>query len=425
MNRQLSAAIIATFRSMSAAEHRSRLRAFPAVSWERNLSWLDASGLALYFLKQLRLLGIEDSVPPSIRSQLEQRHADNQRRTACLLEEFARINNALSARDIHYANLKGFTLVPDYCPDLSLRCQMDCDFLIDPDEAAQSCNILSSLGYSVVAANRHVIELKTTGGNTPRITDLYKANRERVVELHLCDDARPDRHPSLLERVRLLTIHGGRYPALSADDMFLSQASHLFRHLRSEWTRVSWLLELKQCVAAHSGDAGFWQAVRTRADHDQQSTMAISASLLMARKAFGNCVGGELAGWSPERLPASTALWIERYGNEVLLAGFPGSKLYLILEQELSAGEQTKFMVRRRLFPRRAPGRFAVNPSSGLVQRARAARASCSYFLFRMRFHIAAGSQYLVESWRWNRLRKRRLVKDAYPAANCAVNAAD
>lgn len=425
MDRELAATVIATFRATDAPHHRQTLRTFAPRRWKRNFHWLDASGLALYFLQKLRSLKIDDAIPESVLSQLERRHADNEQRTASLFDEFVRLNTALTGAYVQYVNLKGFTHVPDYCSNPSLRYQMDCDFLIEARDATRCCDILRLLGYSIVAANHHVIELKTVGADTPRICDLYKATPQRVVELHLCDDSRPDRHSSLLQRSRLLQIRGGEYPALPAEEMFLAQTSHLFRHLRSEWTRISWLLELKHFVAARHNDALFWQAVRLRADHDQQGTVAVGASLQIAQKAFGQLACDELTNWSVERLPPAVALWIERYGDEVLVSDFPGSKLYLILEQALCDGRQTRFMIRRRLFPRRTPAKFVASPSHNPMQQLKVGWVSCRYFFFRLRFHMAAGSQYFVESWRWKRLRKSNSIKDAYHPTDCAANAAD
>lgn len=425
MDRDLAVAVVATFRATDTENHARILRRFAPQSWKRTFHWLDASGLALYFLQMLRKLSIEEAIPKSVLSQLKQRHLDNEQRTASLFDEFARLNAALTCAGMRYVNLKGFTYVPDYCPDPSLRYQMDCDFLIEARDAAQCSDLLTALGYSIVAANARVIELKTGGPHIPKISDLYKVASQRVVELHLCDDSHPDRHSSLLERRQLLRMRGAEYPALSPVDMFLSQTSHLFRHLRSEWTRSSWLLELKRFVAARSNDASFWQAVRLRADRDEQASLAVGASLRMAKNVFGHFACVDLTNWSVERLPAAVALWIERYGAEVVLADFPGNKLYLVLEQALCDERQTRFMIRRRLFPRRAPGSFVASPAGSPMKKLQGTWASCKYFFFRLRFHVVAGSQYFIESQRWNRLRKRRLPKDAYHPANCAANAAE
>ena len=66
MDRQLAAAVIATFRDADAAQHKERLKRFSARRWQRNFRWLDASGLALYFLQALRTRNIEDAAPADI-----------------------------------------------------------------------------------------------------------------------------------------------------------------------------------------------------------------------------------------------------------------------------------------------------------------------------------------------------------------------
>ena len=403
MIRQLSAAVIASFRDSAPAQHRRLLSCFSARQWQENFSWLDASGLALYFLDQLRTANTEGDIPASILAQLEQRHADNQQRTRALFEEFVRINTAFGAAGLEYVNLKGFTLVPDYCRDLSLRCQMDFDFLLRGHQAQSCREVLHGLGYSLMASNAHVMEFKSNAGSVPHVRDLYKARPQHSVEVHLCDVPGAEFQPRLLRRSRVLSIHGVDVPALAAIDMFLGQASHLFRHIRSEWTRISWLHELKHATAARREDPVFWNTVRTGAGLSD-SSLAVAASLRLAEKAFGQFAPAELRDWATERLPASVALWIDRYGDDVLLADFPGSKLYLILDHELDGSRGMSATIRRRLLPMHGPARVTAAPSGNVGERFRAFKSQLRYLLFRLRFHLAQTPRYLWEAWRWNRL---------------------
>lgn len=403
MNRQLSAAVIISFRYPDAAQIRRQLSRFSARQWQQAFPWLDASGLALYLLDWLRSHAAEDAIPDSVMERLEQRHADNEQRTTTLFVEFARINAAFRASGMEYANLKGFTLVPDYCPDLSLRCQMDFDFLVDAAQAEPCVALLRTLGYSLMTSNAHVMEFKSHAGRVPHIRDLYKPRPQRAVEIHLCDDAGIELQSRQLRHSRMLGINGIDVAALTAEDMFLGQASHLFRHVRSEWTRVSWLLEFRHFVICHRTDAKFWLAVERKAMEAPGASLAVGVALHLAERAFGMFAPRELRDWSAARLPASVALWIERYGDEVLLASFPGSKLYLILERELDSSRKMSSTIRRRLLPMRTPARVTSAASGGVGERFRAFQFQLRYFLFRLRFHFVHTPRYLWEAWRWRR----------------------
>ena len=423
MNRQLSAAVLATFSDAERADHYRCLRRFSARQWQQSFHWLDASGLALYFLQRLNSLDATDAVPDSILSQLHERYRDNQRRTAALFEEFAALNIAFREAGLGYVNLKGFTLAPDYCPDLSLRCQMDNDFLMERRDAMRCREVLTGRGYRMIAANPQVMEFKTDVGCTPRIRDLYKPRPEKSVEVHLCDRARADRDPSLLRRMRLIEIRENKYPSLCAEDMFLSQAFHLFRHLRSEWTRISWLLEFRHFVMTRDGDTEFWKVARERATQTPGAALAVGIAVRMAEKAFGEFAPLELASWSCSRLPGQVDRWIACHGKEVLQSDFPGSKLYLILDGAIG-GEQTS-AIRRRLFPRRTPAPIVAAPARGFGPQLLAARSRCYYFLFRLRFHMTAGSRYFLASWRWKRRTAHSVEKRPCPSTNSAVHTAD
>lgn len=425
MDRRLSAAVLAAFRDADASRHTSSLQAFSAPRWARSLHWLDASGLALYFLDRLKALEIQDAIPEPILDQLEQRYADNRQRTESMFGEFSRLNAAFVAAQLRYVNLKGFTLAPEYCPDLSLRYQMDCDFLVDKRDAATYSEILTGLGYALIAANDRVMEFKTDVGHTPVVADLYKPRPQRSVELHLSSDQRSDLHLELLERARLIQFGECSYPALSVEDMFLAQAQHIFRHVRSEWIRISWLLEFKQFMMSRRSDANFWQSIRTVIERDKDSALALGAATRLAGSAFGELPVDQLAGSAVGQLPSPVALWLEHFGDSVLFADFPGSKLYLILEQAMERNGASP-MSRRRLFPTRLPAPIVAAPPRGFVQQLLAFASKASYFFFRLRFHIFATTHYFIESWRWKRLLKSRLPKNMpYSPTDCAVNAAD
>jgi hypothetical protein len=183
--------------------------------------------------------------------------------------------------------------------------------------------------------------------------------------------------------------------------------------MRSEWTRLSWVLEFKRLLDTHRDDVQFWRSVRTAASTPQTETeivTALGASLLLTTQVFGDCLPPGMREWTIDLLPSPVRIWIEHYGEAILLADFPGTKLYLLLETALAGGTpDVKTLRRRRLFPMRlappvAHGSHSSTANNKLSLRIRRARTQLRYNLFRLRFHLVQGIRYLLEAQRWKRI---------------------
>ena len=409
-NKQVVEAVVAAFHD-SAEMSAERLSRFTARDWQRSYHWLDASGMALYFLDRVESLHIQNALPAAALERLRGNLADNRQRSSTMLVEFASLNQAFQRAGLVYANLKGFSLSPESCPQPELRCQLDFDFLIDGTQLDLARNILSKTGYELIAATPDVWEFKAGTDELTRITDHYKWRPQRCVEVHFATSGPPTHLPfrdSRLERRIRHSWGGVTFPALAPADQFIAQALHIFKHLCSACTRLSWLLEYQRHVAVRFQDQSFWEEVRKHAGSDPLTSIAIGLTTLLSSRIFGGKAPAQLEEWTSARLPAAVRLWADHYGREAILADFPGTKLYLLLQEELRGNDESwKQTKRRRLMPLRlAPRIVNVSTDDNVWKRMRGELFQLRFLLFRLRFHVVEGLHYLVEASRW----KRRLA---------------
>lgn len=407
MNRQLAEAVVATFRDDQTACY-DRLAAFDYRAWAGTCSWLDSSGLALYFLDRVRALGLEAVVPGAVLSRLNQNAADNRGKSGSMFEEFLRLNRLFQAEGLSYANLKGFSLVPDACPEAALRCQFDLDFYVKKSDLARCDKILAGQSYVLSGEGRNVREYKAGSSQIPSVRDLYKEKSQMSVEIHFSSSS--DEGGDSLQDDSLLGLQWKRWngldlPVLSDCDRFLSLALHLFKHIQSEWTRTSWILEYARFIDFHRGDEGLWAEVEKRLGSNSEAKVAMGAATLLADRSFRISHLPDVLAVAIGTLPRSVSLWMERYGDKVLFAEFPGTKLYLLLQGVLSSEEDRRSHVRRqRLFPLHLPPKIAVGSDDGNVySRWKKLRIEVGYLVFRLRFHVAQGLSYMLEAPRWKR----------------------
>ena len=382
----------------------SRLRDLSRREWQKLLHWLDLSGLALYFLDRIIELGLCDWLPAGVLARLRQNLIDNTERTHGLLAESIAIMREFQGARLSYAILKGLSFWPSSAPRPELRSQFDLDFLVAEKDAQEARKLLERLGYRLYLVSGRSMEFKRNERPGISLKDLYKAMPSHAVELHI-DRSLPGR-PSPLERVERRELHGFPLPVLSPVDLFLGQGLHAYKHVCGESTRASHLVEFRRHVLARRDDKKFWSDLHSLGNENPRASLGLGVVTLLLTRVMGDFAPEELTSWTVSRLPASARLWVEIYGARAAIEGFPGSKLYLLLQRELeAAGVPAKRSLRQALLPFRLPPPvLRAFPNETLSVRLGRYRAQIVFVLFRLRFHILEGIRYQWEERRWRRL---------------------
>jgi hypothetical protein len=381
----------------------SRLWLLSDAQWTQALEWLDISGLALYFLDRVIEQKLQDMIPRRVLGRLQQNLEDNTRRTTQMIGEANAIHAGFQNAGLSYATLKGFSLWPVSVPRLELRSQLDLDFLVAENDAPEARRILETRGYRLHAISGRSWEFKAGEMPRPSLKNLYKATPHRSAELHI-EPALAER--PLLARTERRCLQGVWFPVLAAEELFLGQGLHLFKHLCSEFSRAAHMLEFRSHVTARRHDAGFWARLHTLAEADSRAQLALGVATLWITHLMGEFAPQAFTSRTVTRVPDSVRLWIEVYGRQTLLAGFPGTKLYLLLQQEIArAGAGGGRPARQALVPRRLPPPIALPVANeSLGSRMRRHWRQLLYILRRLRFHVVEDLRYLYEARQWKRL---------------------
>jgi putative nucleotidyltransferase-like protein len=394
-----------------------RLAHFTERDWRHALEWLDNGGVALHLLQRLKDAKAEDCLPEQVRSRLERSLAANRVRTAAMADEFGALVRRFEEAGVQYAAMKGFSLIPEYCPDATLRHQMDHDFLIEPASADRAQGILRSEGYSLQTTSVSAgaaLELRFTRGPVRwpgPDHDPYSFADPRPVELHFklwdlgANQPGASGPEGALNRRQTHKFNGIRFYTLDGCDTLAFQGLHVVRHMFAHWCRLSCLLEIARFLNAHAQDNGFWDRYRDHLRDHPQLARVTNFVFSLATYLFA---GDHLTGlWTSAPPDVASSVWIERYGKTWALANCPGHKLSLLLLDEFWRSQNpASTFVRRRLVPVLLPPALSyVSDKTSLNE---------SMFLFsRTMFHGRELLRYWFQYPFWRICVRRRLAKGA------------
>lgn len=421
VRRMLAHAVVDSLRfSGDTAEHLRELKNFHHREWEHTLPWLHDAGLALYFLQKLRQADATDSVPPPVLLRLEHNLTANKARVAFMSQQFNSLNQKFDAIGVKYAAVKGFALVPEFCPDASLRHQSDCDYLVDDESLSTATHIVEEAGYFLKKHTPRESVFVMPSARIPAYRDQqYDADTAHAIELlrYMWDrnlyDARVAEPRFSLENSRINHCQGVPFRTLSVEDAFLIQVTHAFNHILTCWIRMSWLCEIAYFLNQRAFDPLFWGRIEDRlGDKPVQREITVVVTALAAQF-FGAPLPPAVWSRAQELRPA-VRIWIENYARKWAfgknqpheLGLFPTAKLVLFLHREYAFDTAT----RRRLT------RAQLLPLKQLAKRLRRTAASLTgapatvqespwqlskKILLRISFHATSGLRYLSEIPRW------------------------
>jgi hypothetical protein len=416
LNRDLAREIVRCLRvSDTPKQHIERIARLDRRGWERTLTWLDLTGLTLLFWNRVKESGNEGAAPPQIRVRLDRNVAAHRLRVAEMAREFDSINRWLEAAGAEHAVLKGFSLIPEYCPDPALRTSYDYDYLVRPESMGETERVLRDAGYVCKKGYEHRVVYYQPGfaSSMPASRDeLYSPAFGRTVELHarLWD---PDSlkiclivPEDALGRRALRHWENARFYALGDEDQLLFQVLHTFRHILHNWCRLRWLFEISHFLEYRSQDSAFWERFCERTRGDGRLSQIAGVVFALATGLFGGRIPSFVRDAMSSTSSVSLSLWVQRYGLDSALDNFSANKFSLFLHREFVQDDATWREVRRtRLFPVQWPNRSARASSAKALSHFAAGWKQGLYVARRLVHHVAAAIQYGWEAPRWQRLR--------------------
>ena len=375
------------------------------------LRWLDRSGLSLVLLSRLQTSQPTLSISTEWLDALAQRLAHNVLRTRDMLAEFKRVNDAFRANGVTAVALKGFTLAPDFCEDLTLRHQTDFDFLIDPDSVDRAADALQRCGYSTSQLNKTAETCFLTPlRHIPSADDdLYALQHHRQVDLHtsLFEQSpwiQIEVPQDCLPQAHLQSVYGIDFLALSLADKFILQVFHAFRHSFRSWIRPSWLLEIGRFMQLRQDDTALWTRVIERAGSTGLTKCIFAFVLELVTRLFRMPIPAPLQDWTKETTSLAVRVWLDGFAVDWAISDWPGSLTNLLLAAEFIPERSLRIQYcRSRLFPRKSHASMGAVVTSTRNMFLKLQTTRWSYLAHRAAVHLKDLASLPMQHLRWKR----------------------
>jgi Uncharacterised nucleotidyltransferase len=383
--------------------------------WQRTITWLDHSGLALYFLHRVETDAVS-SIPGDILRQLRQRRENNEQRVARLKEIFESINQGFERNGLRYAVLKGFSLTPEYCANPCNRAQSDLDYLIAENSMVAAQNVLTERGFLLKRQEGEERSFWIPGPEPTDSAQQYSPNGPWMVELHpsMWDQSLfriPLKVPvpsfTALRTHQLISL---KFPCLSPTLVFAGQILHSFKHVLDGWIRLSWLFEIASFLRDRRDDSLFWQEFDQMVTAEPLLAEFVAIITWLAVDLFEPAVPESVQKYMQDLQP-SVKVWLQEYAPGWLferlpryeISFFSQSKLSMFLK-EVYCGPEADHRVEdlRVLFPFRGMKRL-VQPRNVQTTAMRSISHKTRWLALHAIYHAGAALRYMWELPRWRR----------------------
>lgn len=379
--------------------------------WRKLLALTDRSQLTLLLGTSCR-----SSLPDWVRARIDGNLANNAIRHQRILKTYRRVAGALSARQVDFAVLKGFSHYPGFCADLLSRPQYDLDLYCLPDQIERGYAALMELGYEPfgrvgATALDHLPPLILKTGWRAR-GDYYDPDIPITIELHFRFwDSATERFSvsgsgQFWERRRWRSLGPLVFPALHPVDTFSYAAWHLVRHLVRGDVRAYHVYELGRFLESTAANDSFWRDWR-----DSRPSPRVEAIASRLAVEWFGCRVNPVVQQFIDALPPEVERWFRMFGFSPLAALERPNKDELFLHLSLLNAIEDRFQViRRRVVPRRVNPYIAdVHVASPDLKLRLKRRAVGAAFLAMRTWHHARTLLPLIQNaWRWRRARSRQ-----------------
>lgn len=387
------------------------LQGYSSAEWERCLTWMDDTGLALYFLHAIEQT--TDAVPEFVIQRLRNKRHANEERTSYMQRQFEFINRGFENIGIRYSAVKGLTLEPTFCPDVSLRHQSDFDYLTDLEGLYRGSLLLQEMGYVLHKESDHERIFVHPDNQGPKRGDAqYAASAAHSVELHLTIGHFPHlawKEPVFLENAVTRRFHGSTFQGLSDADSFILQALHSFHHLLGGWLKLSWLYEIAHFLDTRAPDTDLCQTISKKLSADPLLREAVAVIVSLASQLFQVQPPASIENWITEIRPA-VRIWIEKYARVWTFGPnridefewFPTSKLVLFLHQQYVPDRRDwRGIALARLLALNGLKRISRSAISKRPSKEKSGTRLSAREFRRIAFHLGSDLRYMWEVPRW------------------------